>query len=176
MPSPVGHAMAGLIVHLATARGPRERLDRARALVAVAAATAPDLDLLLQLADGRNHHQGASHSLLAAVVAGAVVAGACAWRRVPQPSRWGLLAASAWGSHLLLDYLGRDTSPPIGIPLLWPAALYFHCPWSVFLDVGRRLSWETVRHNAVALVREVAVLLPILALTYRWCSRRAAYE
>jgi membrane-bound metal-dependent hydrolase YbcI (DUF457 family) len=174
MPSPVGHAIAGLIVHLATAREREERLDLGRAIAAVAAAVAPDLDLLLRLVDGRNHHQGATHSLLSAILAGVAVA---AWRMAgprTQPARWGTMIGLAWGSHLLLDYLGRDTSPPIGIPVLWPAAMRFHCPWSLFLDVGRTLKWETVLHNAAALGWEVVVLLPILGLTFGWRSRRAA--
>jgi membrane-bound metal-dependent hydrolase YbcI (DUF457 family) len=171
MPSPVGHALAGLIVHVATARDDGERTDLRRAATAVAAATAADLDLTLRLIDGRNHHQGFTHSVLAALVAGAVVGLVAAWRRAPAPARWATLAALAWGSHLLLDFLGRDTSPPIGIPLLWPSARPFHCPWSLFLDVGRTLKWATVWHNAVALGWELALLLPVLALTHRWCTR-----
>jgi membrane-bound metal-dependent hydrolase YbcI (DUF457 family) len=173
MPSPLGHALGGLIVHLGTAP-PSESKAKARVLVAVAAATAPDLDLVLNLIDGRNHHQGASHSVGAALLAGALGALWCFLFRRPRPWTWGGLIALSWGSHLLLDYLGRDTSPPIGIPLLWPLAIYFHFPWSIFLDIGRRLDWTTVTHNTIAMAWEVALLLPILVLTYRWCSRRAS--
>jgi inner membrane protein len=174
MPSPVGHALAGLIIHVATARNGEERRDRPRALVAVAAATAPDLDLVLSLFDGHNHHQGFTHSVLAALAAGVLAGIATVLLGQRGPVRWAWLVSLAWGSHLLLDFLGRDTSPPIGIPLLWPARLYFHCPWSLFLDVGRTLKWATVRHNAVALACEIVLLVPILAFTYRWCARRTA--
>jgi len=139
--------------------------------VAVGASVAPDLDLLLRFVDGRNHHQGASHSVGAALIAGAAVmllARAMGWAR---PPALGLVAAGAWGSHLLLDYLSVDTHPPIGIPLLWPFARgYFHFPWPIFLDIGRTLDWHTVRHDAVALAWETALVLPILLAS--WWLRR----
>jgi membrane-bound metal-dependent hydrolase YbcI (DUF457 family) len=142
-------------------------------MVAVGAATAPDLDLLLKLFDGRNHHQGPTHSLVAVLAAVLVAAVVASVSRAGRPRRWALLVGLAWASHLLLDFLARDTSPPIGIPVLWPARLYFHFPAPIFLDIGRTLDWATVRHDAVAMAWEVAILLPILALTYRWRSRRA---
>ena len=143
------------------------------AAVAVAAAVAPDLDLLLRFIDGRNHHQAESHSIGAVLIVGAVVALVA---RVAG-SRWavslGLVAAAGWGSHLLLDYLGRDTHPPIGLPILWPFAHgYFKFPWPLFLDIGRTLSWHTVRHNALAVAWEMVLMLPILLATWWWRQRR----
>src|SRR5437868_6122670 len=129
MPSPIGHALGGLLVHVVSARDPAQIADTRRAMLAMAAATAPDLDLLVRFLDGHNHHQGGTHSLFAALVASLVVAGfSHASRRID----YGAVAGFAWGSHLLFDFLARDTSPPIGIPLLWPAPIYFHCPHPIF--------------------------------------------
>jgi inner membrane protein len=168
MPSPLGHSLAGLTVHVLTARDRPELGSRVRIAVALGAALAPDLDLLLRWVDGRNHHQGLSHSVGAAAVATLVVL--VASRLLGGAWRWGLglLAGLAWLSHLVLDYLGVDTHPPIGIPALWPFSHhYFKSPWSLFLDIGRTLDWATLRHDALAGAWEVATLLPLLVVAWR---------
>ena len=168
MPSPVGHALAGLAIHLAAARDRWAAWDVAAAGITVGAALAPDLDLVLKLVDGRNHHQGGSHSLIAAAAAAAAVWMVAASRRWDRPARLGALAGLGWLSHLLLDYLGKDTHPPIGLPLLWPFVEgYFKFPWPVFLDVGRTLDLTTLVHDVVAVAWELIVLSPIPALIYR---------
>src|SRR5437867_7749201 len=103
MPSPVGHGLAGLTVHLLTARDQVDLASVRHAAVAVAAAVAPDLDLLLRFVDGRNHHQGASHSLTCALVAAGAVALIARLARWPRALGLGMTAGAAWGSHLLLD-------------------------------------------------------------------------
>jgi len=50
MPSPLAHALAGLIVHVATAPA-GELASRRRAAVTVGAALAPDLDFAWKLLD-----------------------------------------------------------------------------------------------------------------------------
>ena len=174
MPSPLGHALAGLTVHLLTARDRADVLRGARAFTIVAAALAPDLDLLLKYVDGQNHHQGASHSLGAALLAGLVVSLVGAWRRDERPVWMGLLAMMGWGSHVLLDYLGRDTHPPIGLLALWPVADgYYKFPWPVFLDIGRSFEWTAILHNSIAVAWELVILLPIPALLLRRRLRAA---
>jgi membrane-bound metal-dependent hydrolase YbcI (DUF457 family) len=141
--------------------------------VAVVAAVAPDLDLLLRFVDGRNHHQGGSHSISATLIAGVVVALVARASASRRALSLGVAAAAGWGSHLLLDYFGRDTHPPIGLPLLWPFAEgYFKSPWPLFMDIGRTLGWHTVRHNALAVAWELIFMLPILLATWWWRQRR----
>jgi inner membrane protein len=174
LPSPVGHALAGLTVHLLTARDRADLTSLRHAAVAVAAAVAPDLDLLLKFVDGRNHHQGASHSITCAVLAGGAVTLAARAAGWPRSLGLGIAAAAGWGSHLLLDYFGRDTHPPIGIPLLWPFSRgHFKSSLPLFLDIGRTLDWHTVRHDALAVSWEIALMLPILLATFwlRWRRR-----
>jgi membrane-bound metal-dependent hydrolase YbcI (DUF457 family) len=146
--------------------------SRRRAGVAVAAGVAPDLDLLLRFVDGRNHHQAESHSLGCALLAAGLAFIVARWRRWGEPLGLALLAGLAWGSHLLLDYLGRDTHPPIGIMAFWPASDgYFKFPWPIFLDIGRTLEWKTVIHDAVAMSWEAVLLLPLLYFIWRRRSR-----
>jgi len=101
MPSPVGHGLAGLTVHLLTARDRADLASVRHAAMAVAAAVAPDLDLLLRFVDGRNHHQGASHSITCALLAGGAVALAARAARWPRALGLGITAGAGWGSHLL---------------------------------------------------------------------------
>jgi membrane-bound metal-dependent hydrolase YbcI (DUF457 family) len=168
VPSPVAHALAGVTLHLALARDAQERYDLRRVALAVGAATAPDLDLLFRFVDGRNHHQGVTHSvgiaLLAALVA--LVLARVTGNRPAAP--WSVLVGLSWLSHVGLDLLNVDTHPPIGLMALWPFSHeYFKAPWPLFLDIGRTLEWKTVWHDAVAVAWELVVLLPLLYA----CSR-----
>jgi hypothetical protein len=146
-----------------------------RVAVAVGAGVAPDLDLLARFIDGRNHHQAESHSLGFALLAAAAIFLIARVRGWPAAGRLALLAGAAWTSHVLLDYLGRDTHPPIGLMALWPASSgYFKFPWPLFLDVGRTLTWEAVRHNALAVAWEAVLLVPPLLLCWRHRTREEA--
>ena len=159
MPSPVGHALGGI------AAG-RPFIGRSRrALWALAAlGAAADLDLLV------GAHRGVSHSIGAAIITGLVMFA------VTRSARWGLAAAAAWGSHVLLDWLGADSWPPIGIPALWPFSdAYYRSPVAIFPSVSRQywLGWRFVSFNALALAVELLVLLPIAwAVTRAVTARR----
>jgi membrane-bound metal-dependent hydrolase YbcI (DUF457 family) len=169
MPSPVGHALGGLTAGwaveacLRTSRPPRA----AAALAYATLGMAPDLDLLL------GFHRGPTHSLSAALLAG--LAAFVLLRGRSGAGRVAAACAAAWGSHVLLDWLGTDTSPPAGIMALWPwSRAYLEAPFQVFLAVSRRfhqpeLFWVP---NLRALVRELIVLLPAAALVARWRGLR----
>jgi LexA-binding, inner membrane-associated putative hydrolase len=172
MPSPLGHAIAGLTVHVLVAPGQTELLDWRRAALVTGAALAADLDLVVGLIDGRNHHGNESHSLGFAILAGllaAVFGRVAGW---PEPRALAIAVGLSWSSHVLLDYLNVDTHPPIGIMAFWPASLHhFKVPWPIFLDIGRTLDWTTVRHDAIAAAWETVVLLPILVSAFRYRTR-----
>jgi membrane-bound metal-dependent hydrolase YbcI (DUF457 family) len=175
MPSPVGHALAGLTVHVLTARDSTERTSLGRAALMVAAATAPDLDLLFRFVDGRNHHQAETHSIGAAALAALLVWAGARLRGRPRPAALGLAAGGAWLSHVLLDYAGADTHPPIGILALWPfESGYYKLPWPLFLDIGRTLEWATLRHDALAVAWEILLLGPLLLASWRLRARAEA--
>jgi membrane-bound metal-dependent hydrolase YbcI (DUF457 family) len=175
MPSPLGHAIAGLTVHVLACRRRHELLDWPRVALTAGAALAPDLDLLLRFVDGRNHHGGAMHGLGFAILAGAAGFLLARVRRWVRPGALGVAVAFAWSSHVLLDYLNVDTHPPIGILALWPfSRAYYKFPWPIFLDIGRTLEWSTMGHNALAAAWEAALLLPLLV--WAWRSRTRSIE
>lgn len=168
MPSPVAHALAGIatgwIVNPAAA-GDRREVVR-RSLLFAAAATAPDLDLLA------GAHSGPTHGLGAAMIAGAVVWLCLRLAESPQAARGAAAAALAYASHTLLDWLGTDSSPPIGIMALWPFSRdYYESGLHVFMAISRRY-WlpEFWTYNLRALVRELIVFVPILAIVF-WYQR-----
>jgi hypothetical protein len=73
---------------------------------------------------------------------------------------------------VLLDWLGSDTTPPIGIMALWPFTDgYYQSEFYVF-DAILRSYWLAGfwAHNALAVVREIVVLGPVCWLV--WWLRR----
>jgi membrane-bound metal-dependent hydrolase YbcI (DUF457 family) len=172
MPSPIGHALAGLIVHAASAE--RDALhNHKRALLLAGVAAAPDLDLLLRWLDGQGRHRAYSHSLGAAILAGVAVAVVARLARQRRPAALGLAAGLAWLSHVGLDFLGSDSFAPYGIMAFWPVSDRFvAAPIPIFMDIGRTLDWATVWQNAAATAWEAVVLLPLLMAVVRWRERR----
>ena len=83
--------------------------------------------------------------------------------------------ALAYASHTLLDWLGTDASPPIGIMALWPFSRgYYESHLHVFMAISRRYwldgFWD---QNLRAFARELAILLPLTALVMFMRRRRA---
>ena len=181
MPSPVGHVLAGVTVAWAAealagrrlrsgARTPAtSRLPAVTPLVAACAALAlaPDLDILLA------HHRAHTHSIGAAAVVG-VVCGAVARARGGRGLVTGLACGATIWSHALLDWLGRDSSTPIGLMALWPlSSSYVYSGVELFADISRRY-WkpeEFFLKNAAAVARELLILAPPAALAW-WLRRR----
>lgn len=176
MPSPLGHALAGLAVGVLAA-GPRalvRSLDPPAAkrpvdtaLLAVlpfaALGVLPDVDLLFGAHSMYTHSVGAMAVVL---VVGRVVTGA--WR-------WAFAAALAYGSHILLDWLGHDTTAPIGVMALWPVtADYYESSLHLFLPISRRY-WLPgfLAHNLTAVARELLWVGPVALLAY-WRLTRVA--
>lgn len=168
MPSPVGHALAGLTVYALCVRRSGERPSVRGALPAVAAALLPDADLVLNVLVGPGHHRAESHSVGMAALAGLAVAALARLGRRRDAGRLGVLVGLSWLSHVLLDWLGRDTNPPIGLMALWPFSHgWYASPVPLFLDIGRTLEWDTVRNNALAATWECLLLVPVLWLAAR---------
>jgi inner membrane protein len=172
MPSPLGHSLAGIAVHAASAGSVSELRSARRLALVVGAALAPDIDLLFRFVDGRNHHNNETHSLGAALLAGLAAALLARLKAWPRPTLLGLAVGAGWASHVLLDYLNLDTNPPIGIQAFWPvSSAHYKIPWPIFLDVGRTFGWDTVRKNSLAAAWEAAVLAPIAWACWRARAR-----
>jgi membrane-bound metal-dependent hydrolase YbcI (DUF457 family) len=187
MPSPIGHALAGVAVALAGA-SPRARqgfwrfLTRPLTVLAVALATLPDADLFL-----RGFHRSATHSLTATAfvtIVAIVVTGWVTRVRSRQSQSAGgsrqsiravvLVCAAAHASHLLTDWLGADFSQPSGIQLLWPFGEgWFTSGWDIFPQIERRdiFSAASIAINMKALIYELAIMGSIVAALWFWVDR-----
>jgi membrane-bound metal-dependent hydrolase YbcI (DUF457 family) len=129
---------------------------------------AADLDLLV------GAHSGPTHGLGAAMIVGVATWIVLQLRGGSSGVRTACASAIAYASHTLLDWLGTDSSPPIGIMALWPFSRgYYESSWHVFLAISRRY-WlpEFWTFNLYALARELLILVPI-ALVLRLVRRRS---
>ncbi len=171
MPSPIGHALAGVATAWAADLVPGDRAWRTEpgswygragaGLTAACAglAAAPDLDLAFAA------HRTITHSVGAVAVVG-VLAAALAARAGRPIARVALMCAAAYGSHLLLDWLGADYYPPRGLQLMWP----FNHEWYISgLDLFRQTARERIfthgpiMTNVRAVLQELAILGPTVA-------------
>ena len=155
MPSPIGHALGGAIVaHL---------IAPSAVTFCAIAGVAPDLDFLW----GR--HNMETHSLAAGVLAGAAI---FAWKR---NARLAIAVTLAWASHVLFDWLGSDTTPPLGVMALWPFSSEYYFSNAFFFEAISRRYWldNFISHNVWAVTREVLILGPPLAILYAMRSRGA---
>ena len=155
MPSPIAHGIAGVAFGWMVDPAPSGKTGRIALYAAMGMAA--DLDLLV------GAHSGPTHGLGAAVMAGIGV-----WM-VGLGAGWNIswraacAAAAAWASHTLLDWLGTDSSPPIGIMALWPVSSgYYESSWHLFRAISRRY-WlpEFWTSNTEALGRELLILVPL---------------
>lgn len=187
MALPIAHAAAGYLVHRAARRVPsRDRSPAGawrRAALFMCIGNLPDFDFLIGFVVGRPGllHRGVSHTIVAAVVFGAL-AGVIVRRRRGEPFLPTALAfAAAYGSHLLLDWLTIDSRPPEGAQFLWPFSdAYYIAPVSIFREIridgltragflGSVLAWPTV----LVLAREVALVSGAVALWHAVEAGRA---
>ena len=160
MPSPLGHALGAVAVGWVVGRRAWPGWHVATAVYA-AVGIAPDLDLLV------GSHSTYTHSVGAV---GLVFLAALAISRRP---RVAAAIAAAWASHLALDWLGSDTSPPIGVMALWPFTReHYQSSFYVFDAISRRywLPEQFVWGNLKAALKEVLILGPVAAISY-WLTR-----
>lgn len=155
MPSPVGHLLGGAIVGLL--------VEPASVLAVAVAGAMPDIDFLW----GR--HNAETHSLGAAVMAGAVV---MAWTRGRRP-KLALAVMLAWSSHVLFDWLGSDDTPPLGVMALWPLnSTYYFAHAYVFEAISRRYWLSNFwSHNLYAVAKEILILGPVFVAIRAFQSR-----
>jgi membrane-bound metal-dependent hydrolase YbcI (DUF457 family) len=121
-------------------------------LLCSVAGVAPDLDFLW----GR--HNMETHSLGAALAAGLAV---FAWKR---NAKLAIAVTIAWVSHVLFDWLGSDTTPPLGVMALWPLSSEYYFSNAFFFEAISRRYWldNFITHNVRAVTQEILILGPIL--------------
>jgi hypothetical protein len=176
MPSPIGHALAGVAAawtadlvpgHRAWRTAPDtaswyRRAGNGLTLACAALGAAPDLDLLFV------DHRTVTHSVSAVLFVGLFAAALAANAGRPI-ARVSVMCAAAYGTHLLLDWLGTDNYPPQGIQALWPISYeWFISHTDVFRQTARQDVWSTASmlKNIRAIVQEVAILGPTLVALY----------
>jgi hypothetical protein len=164
MPSPVGHALAGIAAGYLLGGGavdtPTTRsspcligwkhLFHKRFVVFGLLGILPDIDFLFGV------HSTYTHSVGAIVVVGLV--SGLGGRHLG--SRRYLAAGAAYGSHVVLDWLGSDTVAPLGVMALWPLSSDFYLSDRHWFMAVCREYWvaECWWHNARGLIREVMAL------------------
>jgi membrane-bound metal-dependent hydrolase YbcI (DUF457 family) len=118
-------------------------------------------------------HRTYSHSL-GAILAVGMVAWLIARRRTSNAPNVAVAIAAAYGTHVFLDWLGKDTAPQVGLTALWPFSSRFYISGAdLFMEISRRY-WrfdEFVVGNAWAAGWEVLVLGPFVVAA--WWMRRA---
>jgi membrane-bound metal-dependent hydrolase YbcI (DUF457 family) len=163
MPSPVAHAIGGVAVAWVADRTP-DRATSARVTIACAALGAlPDADLLFPIA-----HRTVSHSVIAVAVILLVMSIAAAVTG-KVTLRIAVTCAAAYASHLLLDWLAGDPTPPHGIQVLWPmSSRWFISGLNLFRATEREhfLELATIKQNFVAVVQEMTIMVPVAAAAW----------
>lgn len=173
MATPLGHYLVGYALAAGLARDGRERAHSSWLAVV---ACVPDLDLIpgFVVGDPSRFHHGVTHSLTAAVLfAGAVAALVTGAGRRPT-ARLVVLVGMLYASHSLLDALTLDTSDPRGVPLLWPwRDTTYESPWLLLPNVQHTRAPIVSAHNALLMLQEAFVFLPLIGLvrTARGCRR-----
>jgi hypothetical protein len=124
------------------------------------------------------------HSVGAAAIVAAGV-WLLARRQVDTRARARFLAITvgcAYATHVLLDWLGKDTAFPYGLMALWPFSSRFYISGAdLFMEISRRY-WkpdEFVWGNAKAVALEILIIGPVAAISvllHRFLNPRAAFS
>jgi hypothetical protein len=93
-----------------------------------------------------------------------------AWKRSPKLA---LAVTASWASHVLFDWLGSDTTPPLGVMALWPFSTEYYFSNAFFFEAISRRYWldNFITHNVWAVTKEIVILGPPLALLMAFRSR-----
>jgi hypothetical protein len=84
----------------------------------------------------------------------------------------------AWVSHVLFDWLGSDTTPPLGVMALWPLSSDYYFSNAFFFEAISRRYWldNFITHNVWAVTKEILILGPPLAVAVWWRSRQGQHH
>jgi inner membrane protein len=185
MPSPLGHTLVGLCGSLLVQGAVPARRQVMLVAGAVFISLLPDLDVLpgLVLGDPRLYHHQATHSLFSGILFGLFFAGVARWRG-DRGAMWGLWAGGLYLSHVLLDLLVDDPSPPFGVQLLWPfTSAYFIAPitplpqFDYFDPAVGIIGTVLTLDNLKSALQEILLLAPLAALAwYLGRSSSPAFE
>lgn len=196
MPSPIGHALAGVAISMAlpesTSRSGLGRVNWKVAGTCALSAALPDIDLLYMPI-----HRTITHSIPVAIlmtIIAVLVTGQVNSKRqegkkakgqqgaaAPSGLRAflpfclpGLAIGLAWLSHPLMDWMGADANPPYGIQMWWPFSHHwFFSGWNIFPGTERRdpFGARAMVINLRAALIEIAIMGSIALAA--WAARTA---
>ena len=121
MSSPIGHSLAGYVIHTIHLRTLRPENYR-NLLIFIFIANLADLDFLPGILIGKPnlYHHGISHSLGTAVIFSLCSTLLFQLNRYGSALKAFCPYLSLYASHLILDVLSLDGRLPHGIPIFWP--------------------------------------------------------
>lgn len=170
MPTPVGHSLSGAIIYALTTKSENLVTSWRWGVTCMFAAALGDIDFLpalfgnLTLAN--SVHRYFTHTLLFAVVVGLAALGILRMLGKPRRIRSAAVLFACLVAHILLDLLGKDYRPPIGVPFLWPfVRRSFSLPVQIFPSLLKDTYAEIVSlHNIGVMAFEVLVLGGLFAI------------
>jgi len=174
LPSPVGHSLAGLCGFLLAQKYVVPRRRGWLLVGSVVIANLPDLDFLpgLLLGNPASFHHQATHSLAAVAMVGLLIGSLARWWNLNDVG-WGSWGGALYLSHVILDLLINDPSPPFGVQLLWPfSEAYFISaitPFSGFAYFDRGLGmFRTILsvYNLRVILQEIMFMAPLVVLAW----------
>jgi membrane-bound metal-dependent hydrolase YbcI (DUF457 family) len=193
MPSPLGHLLCGVAIGWCGDRFSRPAHGPSPAVVSpwsrfaltcALLAALPDLDLLYPAiaslwkgpgaAAGAYVHRQVTHSVGATILVMIIAATVTGWVTRRAAIRTALVCGLAYGSHIVMDWMGFDRSPPRGIRALWPFSdAWFISDWDLFAATERRdlFSGPSLLTNLRAAAQEIAVMGPFAAAAWWLCHR-----
>jgi inner membrane protein len=172
MPTPVGHVLGGVAVYLAAKDRPLHE-DLGLAATCLGVSLLPDLDFAIKPFAGRSYHHYFTHSLGFAVIFAVAVYLLARLLKRSRPLFETSVLTGVYLSHIVLDLLAKDTSPPFGVELFWPFSGAFYISNVIIFDDVWRGSLGKLfgLHNWMTVAREVLILAPVAALA-GWLARR----
>ncbi len=174
MPTPVAHSLIGIIFgalkFLGYSKTWKEFFSelwerRWLLFLCIVLANAPDIDYLFGLFYGNwnKFHQTATHSFLFVFVLSLLICAVLIFRKKAVFIEFWFVFLLV-SSHLVLDFFCKDTSFPIGLPLLFPFSYeYFHSKIELFPSVQKKTFadiWNT--HNIKVVFVEILFIMPML--------------
>jgi membrane-bound metal-dependent hydrolase YbcI (DUF457 family) len=157
MPSPVGHAAAGLVIHSLYAKSNKKGQLWKIVVYVIVLTNLPDVDVLIGLlvdGNGNFFHRGPTHSLLFAVAMAFIASNAWrCWGKIPKVSP--LLCFLLVVSHVVADAI--LTSSPVSF--WWPLELNLSVGHSGWREIIKSVFFGTFRDLGIIVVTAAVIFI-----------------
>ena len=172
MPTSVGHSLLGYILYLIFKKNYKLIENQKIVLFYLFIANAPDLDFIPGICIGHAHrfHHGITHTLGFSLFFALIL---CLVPKLRKKTNFIIFFLLGF-THVIVDFLGADTSYPFGVMLFWPfTKKYFISSYSVFLDIHKTTLHSLFDlHNLKAMTLETLIFLPVIIVLRFILKRR----